>query len=102
MIPVFPIVSFALILLFGMYDPRRGGYFALVGVGLSSVFSIAVVYEVLILDSLHGGFIESTRTWFGGETYSFEFGTYIDSLAAILLLYWVYDKIVGIDNMKLG
>ena len=86
MIPVFPIISFALIILFGMYDPRRGGLFALVGVGLSSVFSMAVVYEVLFQDSLHGGFIESTRTWFGGETYSFEFGTYIDSLAAILLL----------------
>ena len=86
MIPVFPIISFGLILLFGMYDPRRGGSFALVGVGLSSVFSMAVVYEVLFQDSLHGGFIESTRTWFGGETYSFEFGTYIDSLAAILLL----------------
>ena len=86
MIPVFPIISFALIILFGMYDPRRGGLFALVGVGLSSVFSMAVVYEVLFQDSLHGGFSESTRTWFGGETYSFEFGTYIDSLAAILLL----------------
>ena len=35
MIPVFPIISFGLILLFGMYDPRRGGSFALVGVGLS-------------------------------------------------------------------
>jgi putative spermidine/putrescine transport system permease protein len=23
-------------------------------------------------------------------------------LGAILILYWVYDKIVGIDNMKLG
>ena len=86
MIPVFPIISFGLIILFGMYDPRRGGSFALVGVGLSSVFSMAVVFEVLFQDSLHGGFIESTRTWFGGETYSFEFGTYIDSLAAILLL----------------
>ena len=86
LIPVFPIVTFGLIILFGMYDPRRGGSFALFGVGLSSVFSMAVVYEVLFHDSLHGGFIESTRTWFGGETYSFEFGTYIDSLAAILLL----------------
>ena len=86
MIPVFPIISFGLILLFGIYDPRRGGSIALVGVGFSSVFSMAVVYEVLFQDSLHGGFIESTRTWFGGETYSFEFGTYIDSLAAILLL----------------
>ena len=23
-------------------------------------------------------------------------------LAAVLLLYWAYDKIVGIDNVKLG
>jgi len=23
-------------------------------------------------------------------------------LAGILILYWIYDKIVGIDNMKLG
>ena len=23
-------------------------------------------------------------------------------LVAILVLYWIYDKIVGIDNMKLG
>jgi len=23
-------------------------------------------------------------------------------LSAILILYWVYDKIVGIDNMRLG
>jgi hypothetical protein len=57
MIPVFPIISFGLIILFGMYDPRRGGSFALVGVGLSSVFSMAVVFEVLFQDSLHGGFI---------------------------------------------
>ena len=23
-------------------------------------------------------------------------------LAAILLLYWVYDKLIGVDNMKMG
>ena len=23
-------------------------------------------------------------------------------LAAILVLYWVYDKIVGVDNLKMG
>ena len=23
-------------------------------------------------------------------------------LAAILILYWVYDRLVGIDNLKLG
>ena len=86
MIPVFPIVSFVAILLFGHMDSRKGGSFALAGIGLSSVFSLAIAYDVLIQDSLHGGYVESTRTWFSGATYSFDFGTYVDALAALLLL----------------
>ena len=86
MIPVFPILTFLAILLFGHYDPRKGGSFALVGIGLSSVFSLALAYDVLISDSLHGEFVESTRIWFSGQTYAFEFGTYVDALAALLLL----------------
>ena len=86
MIPVFPIVAFIFILFFGHYDPRKGGSIALIGVGLSSIFSLSVAYEVLITDSLHGGYEESTRVWFSGQTYAFEFGTYIDSLGALLLL----------------
>ena len=35
---------------------------------------------------MHGGYVESTRTWFSGATYSFDFGTYVDALAALLLL----------------
>ena len=81
MIPVFPIVSFVAILLFGHMDSRKGGSFALAGIGLSSVFSLAIAYDVLIQDSLHGGYVESTRTWFSGATYSFDFGTYVDALA---------------------
>ena len=86
MIPVFPILTFVAILMFGHYDPRHGGSFALIGIGLSSVFSLAIAYDILITDSLHGDFKETTRVWFSGQTYSFEFGTYIDSLAALLLL----------------
>ena len=86
MIPVFPILSFIAILLFGHYDPRKGGSFALLGIGLSSIFSLAIAYDVLIGDSLHGKFVESTRVWFSGQTYSVEFGTYVDALAALLLL----------------
>ena len=48
MIPVFPIIAFVAILLFGHYDPRKGGSFALVGIGLSSVFSLAIAYLSLI------------------------------------------------------
>jgi len=86
MIPVFPIISFVLILLLGFQDPLRGGSIAAVGVGFSSVFSLAVAYDVLVSDVLHGKFLESTDVWFEGQTFQFEFGTYIDSLAALLLL----------------
>jgi len=86
MIPIFPIISFLLILLLGFQDPLRGGSIAAVGVGFSSVFSLAVAYDVLVADVLHGKFIESTDVWFEGQTFQFEFGTYVDSLAALLLL----------------
>ena len=86
LVPVFPIVSFVAILLFGHMDSRKGGSFALAGIGLSSVFSLAIAYDVLIQNSLHGEYVESTRTWFSGATYSFDFGTYVDALAALLLL----------------
>ena len=86
LIPVFSILSFVLILLLGRYDPRRGGSIAVIGVGFSSVFSLGVAYDVLINDVTHGGYIESTRIWFGGQTFAFEFGTYIDGLAGLLLL----------------
>ena len=86
LIPVFSIVSFVLILILGRYDPGRGGSIAVIGVGFSSVFSLGVAYDVLVNDVTHGGYIESTRLWFSGQTFAFEFGTYIDGLAALLLL----------------
>ena len=43
MIPVFPLVSFALILLFGLQDSEKGGSIALFGSSFSSVFSLAAV-----------------------------------------------------------
>ena len=51
-----------------------------------STYSLSIAYDVFINDAAHGSFVESTRVWFSGSTYSFEFGTYIDSLAALLLL----------------
>ena len=88
LIPVFSIVSFVLILLLGSYDPRRGGSIAVIGVGFSSVFSLGVAYDVLVNDvtHAHGGFIESTRIWFSWSDHAFEFGTYVDGLAGLLLL----------------
>ena len=86
MIPVFPLVSFALILLFGLQDSEKGGSIALFGVSFSSVFSLAIAYDLFVNGTARGSYIELTRVWFSGSTYSFEFGTYIDSLAGLLLL----------------
>ena len=86
MIPVFPLFSFALILLFGLQDSEKGGSIALFGVSFSSVFSLAIAYDLFVNGTARGSYIESTRIWFSGSTYSFEFGTYIDSLAGLLLL----------------
>ncbi len=88
LIPVFSIVSFVIILMLGHHDPRRGGSIAVIGVGFSSVFSLGVAYDVLVNDvtHAHGGFIESTRIWFSWSDHAFEFGTYVDGLAGLLLL----------------
>ena len=68
LVPVFPLVSFGLILLFGMQDSERGGSIALLGASFSSVFSLSIAYDVFINDAAHGSFIESTRVWFSGST----------------------------------
>ena len=86
MIPVFPLLSFGVILLFGLQDSEKGGSIALFGVSFSSVFSLAIAYDLFVNGTAHGSYVESSRVWFSGSTYSFEFGTYIDSLAGLLLL----------------
>ena len=86
MIPVFPLIPVALILLFGLQDSEKGGSIALFGVSFSSVFSLAIAYDLFVNGTASGSYVESTRVWFSGSTYSFEFGTYIDALAGLLLL----------------
>jgi NADH-quinone oxidoreductase subunit L len=86
LIPVFSVLSFVLILLLGSYDPRRGGSIAVIGVGFSSVFSLGVAYDVLVSNVTDGSYIENTRIWFSWSDNAFEFGTYIDGLAGLLLL----------------
>ena len=85
MIPVFPLVAFSLILMFGLQDTEKGGSIALFGVSFSSVFSLAIAFDLFVNGTAHGSYVESSRVWFSGSTYSFEFGTYIDSLAGLLL-----------------
>ncbi len=48
MIPVFPLLSFGLILVFGLQDTEKGGSIALFGVSFSSVFSLAIAYDLFV------------------------------------------------------
>ena len=45
-----------------------------------------MAYDLFFNGTANGSYVESSRVWWSGSTYSFEFGTYIDSLAALLLL----------------
>ena len=100
LVPVFPLVSFGLILLFGMQDSERGGSIALLGASFSSVFSLSIAYDVFINDAVHGSFVESTRVWFSGSTYSFEFGTYIDSLKKYQFIIVRSGKVLQVLNLQ--
>ena len=69
MVPVFPLISFGLILVFGLQDSEKGGSIALFGVSFSSVFSLAIAYDLFINGTASGSYVESTRVWFSGSTF---------------------------------
>ena len=48
MVPVFPIISFAAILLFGHMDSRKGGSFALADIVIVKMFGVGLGLAILI------------------------------------------------------
>ena len=92
LIPAFPFLAFLAILLLGKQDyptfkgGERGGAIAAVGIGLAALLSIMTAYQVLVKDVLHDEhYIQTERVWFEGNTFAFDVGTYVDSLAALML-----------------
>lgn len=81
-----------------------------VGAGVLLVFIVAIGYFITpeLVGGKDGQLIGNAIARFmkggGGVTLNWglaaAMGVYL--LAAILILYWVYDKVVGIDNMKMG
>ena len=77
-----------------------------VGAGVILVFIVAIGYYITpelvggkdgtLIGNMVAYHMQTTLNW----GLAAAMGTVL--LAAILILYWVYDKIVGIDNMKLG
>ncbi len=79
LIPVFPLISFLLILLFGGRMREGGGHIAVVAVGASMLLSLAVISSVVRF----GRYESQGISWLGSE--AFRFGVLVDPLSAVML-----------------
>lgn len=77
-----------------------------IGAGSILVFILAIGYYITpeIVGGTQGIFISNRIAYHISSTLNWGLAAALGSilLAVVLCLYWVYDKIVGIDNVKLG
>ena len=77
-----------------------------VGAGVILVFIVAIGYYITpeLVGGKDGTLIGNMVAYHMQQSLNWGLAAAMGTvlLAAILILYWVYDKIVGIDNMKLG
>jgi putative spermidine/putrescine transport system permease protein len=77
-----------------------------VGAGVILVFIVAIGYYITpeLVGGKDGRLIGNMVAYHMQKSLNWGLAAAMGSLllVAILLLYWVYDKVVGIDNMKLG
>jgi putative spermidine/putrescine transport system permease protein len=77
-----------------------------IGAGSILVFILAIGYYITpeIVGGTQGIFISNRIAYHISSTLNWGLAAALGSilLAVVLVLYWVYDKIVGIDNVKLG
>ena len=77
-----------------------------VGAGVILVFIVAIGYYITpeLVGGKDGTLIGNMVAYHMQKSLNWGLAAAMGTvlLAAILILYWVYDKIVGIDNMKLG
>ena len=79
LIPLFPVISFLIILLFGNRMKEGGGYVAVAFVGLSMLVSLLTIRDVFSV----GRYESEGISWLGSE--AFRFGILIDPLSAVML-----------------
>lgn len=78
-IPLLPVISFLIILLFGSRMREGGGYVAVAFVGMSMLISLLTIRDVIA-----GGSYESEGiSWLGNEV--LRFGILVDELSAVML-----------------
>lgn len=77
-----------------------------IGAGSILVFILAVGYYITpaLVGGTKGTFISNLIAYHISTSGNWGLGAALGAilLAVVLILYWVYDKIVGIDNVKLG
>ena len=77
-----------------------------IGAGSILVFILAIGYYITpaIVGGTDGTFISNRIAYHISSSLNWGLGAALGAilLAAVMLLYYAYDKIVGIDNVKLG
>jgi putative spermidine/putrescine transport system permease protein len=77
-----------------------------IGAGSILVFILAIGYYITpeIVGGTQGTFISNRIAYHISSSLNWGLGAALGAilLAVVLILYWAYDKIVGIDNVKLG
>jgi putative spermidine/putrescine transport system permease protein len=77
-----------------------------IGAGSILVFILAIGYYITpeIVGGTDGIFISNRIAYHISSSLNWGLASALGAilLGVVLLLYWVYDKIVGIDNVKLG
>ncbi len=77
-----------------------------IGAGSILVFILAIGYYITpeIVGGTKGVFISNRIAYHISASLNWGLGAALGTilLAAVLILYWAYDKVVGIDNVKLG
>ncbi|OQX92098.1 MAG: NADH-quinone oxidoreductase subunit L [candidate division Zixibacteria bacterium 4484_95] len=82
LIPLFPLLSFVLIVFFLNRNNRVSSYFAIAMILTSMVLSFKILVEVLANPHPYEAFI----TWLSWTGFSLPMGIYIDPLAAVMLI----------------
>jgi NADH-quinone oxidoreductase subunit L len=82
LIPLFPLVAFALIIALGRRAPGQGAYVAIAGIGLAGLISIGIFFEMLG----GAGPVDLNTRWMVLGSYALDIGLRVDHLTTLMLL----------------